>query len=129
MKKRKKAVFVLAVPVVLFGIVGWYLFLGSRITDSSSEIIAGKDGTRSLIVYFSIGRNDEYYGLEPTQEAYDTLHALYEQQGLTAAEIDGLLVLDVKEHGYFTDRGMAGEHGGGGLFAYDEEIMGWLFFH
>lgn len=226
MKKRKKAVFVLAVPVVLFGIVGWYLFLGSRITDSSSEIIAGKDGTRSLIVYFSrtgeipdavdavasatpnsnqamdgsdteaaakmlqeltgadlyqirreryyrsafwgtaatawieetlnlrpglaaqpedldefepvveqrlpvyfaIGRNDEYYGLEPTQEAYDTLHALYEQQGLTAAEIDGLLVLDVKEHGYFTDRGMAGEHGGG-LFAYDEEIMGWLFSH
>ena len=80
-----------------------------------------------LPVYFAIGRNDEYYGLEPTQEAYDTLHALYEQQGLSEAEIDGLLVLDVKEHGYFTERGMSNEHGGGGLFAYDEGIMGWLF--
>ncbi|MBO5031191.1 MAG: prolyl oligopeptidase family serine peptidase [Lachnospiraceae bacterium] len=80
-----------------------------------------------LPVYFAIGRGDEYYGLEPTQEAYDTLHALYEQQGLSEAEIDELLVLDVKEHEYFTDRGMSNEHGGGGLFAYDEEIMGWLF--
>lgn len=80
-----------------------------------------------LPVYFAIGRNDEYYGPKPTQEAYDTLHSLYEQQGLTDAEIDELLVLDVKEHGYFTQRGMSNEHGGGGLFAYDEEIMGWLF--
>lgn len=82
-----------------------------------------------LPVYFAIGRSDEYYGLEPTQEAYDTLHALYEQQGLNEAEIDKLLVLDIKEHEYFTERGMSNEHGGGGLFAYDEEIMGWLFFH
>lgn len=82
-----------------------------------------------LPVYFAIGRNDEYYGLEPTQEAYNTLHFLYEQQGLTDAEIDELLVLDVKEHGYFTARGMSDEHGGGGLFAYDEKIMGWLFSH
>ena len=82
-----------------------------------------------LPVYFAIGRNDEYSGPKPTQEAYDTLHSLYEQQGLTDAEIDELLVLDVKEHGYFTQRGMSNEHGGGGLFAYDEEIMGWLFSH
>ena len=82
-----------------------------------------------LPVYFAIGRNDEYYGPKPTQEAYDTLHSLYEQQGLTDAEIDELLVLDIKEHDYFTDRGMSNEHGGGGLFAYDEEIMGWLFSH
>lgn len=82
-----------------------------------------------LPVYFVIGRSDEYYGLEPTQEAYDMLHALYEQQGLMDAEIDELLVLDIKEHEYFTDRGMSNEHGGGGLFAYDEEIMGWLFSH
>lgn len=80
-----------------------------------------------LPVYFAIGQGDEYYGPEPTREAYDTLYALYEQQGLTEAEIDELLVLDIKEHSYFTERGMSNEHGGGGLFAYDEEIMGWLF--
>lgn len=80
-----------------------------------------------LPVYFAIGRNDEYYGSEPTQRAYDTLHGLYEEQGLSNAEIDELLVLDIKEHDYFTDRNMTNEHGGGGLFAFDEEIMGWLF--
>lgn len=82
-----------------------------------------------LPVYFAIGRNDEYYGLGPTQEAYDTLYALYRQQGLDEAKIDELLVLDVKEHEYFTDQGMSNEHGGGGLFACDEKIMGWLFSH
>lgn len=80
-----------------------------------------------LPVYFAIGRNDEYYGSEATQRVYDTLHGLYEEQGLSDAEIDELLVLDIKEHDYFTDRNMTNEHGGGGLFAYDEEIMGWLF--
>lgn len=80
-----------------------------------------------LPVYFAIGRSDEYYGSEPTQRAYDTLHALYEEQGLSDDEIDKLLVLDIKEHDYFTERNVSNEHGGGGLFAYDEEIMGWLF--
>lgn len=80
-----------------------------------------------LPVYFAIGRNDEYYGCEPTQEAYNTLHTLYEHQGLTDEEIDKLLVLDIKEHDYFTQRDFSNEHGGGGLFAYDGEIMGWLF--
>jgi hypothetical protein len=52
---------------------------------------------------------------------------LYKKAGLTQSQIDELLVLDVKEHSYFTERGMSNEHGGGGLFAYDEDIMGWLF--
>ena len=82
-----------------------------------------------LPVYFAIGRDDEYYGSGPSQEAYDTLHDLYVQQGLSEAEIEELLVLDIKEHEYFTERGMSNEHGGGGLFAYDEDIMGWLFSH
>ena len=82
-----------------------------------------------LPVYFAIGRNDEYYGSGPSQEAYDTLYDLYVREGVSEAEINELLVLDVKEHEYFTDRGMSNEHGGGGLFAYDEEIMGWLFSH
>lgn len=80
-----------------------------------------------LPVYFAIGRSDEYYGSEPTQEAYETLYALYEQQGYGKEKIDKLLVLDIKEHDYFTEQGIANEHGGGGSFAFDEEIMGWLF--
>lgn len=78
-------------------------------------------------IYFVIGRNDEYYGSQKTQDAYDTFYGLYKQQELTDAEIDDLLVLDIKEHDYFTERNISNEHGGGGFFAYDEAIMGWLF--
>lgn len=99
-----------------------YLQVSSK-WDGGYEPVA----EQHLPVYFAIGRNDEYYGSEPTQGAYDTLHALYEQQGMTDEEIDKLLVLDIKEHDYFTQRNFSNEHGGGGLFAYDEEIMGWLF--
>lgn len=80
-------------------------------------------------VYFAIGENDEYYSSKHTVEAYNTLYGLYRKEGLSDREIEGLLVLDVKEHSYFTDRNMSNEHGGGGLFAFDEEIMGWLFSH
>ena len=99
-----------------------YLQISSR-WDGEFEPVAG----RRLPVYFAIGEDDEYYGCEPTKSAYDTLYALYEEQGLTAAEIDKLLMLDIKEHSYFAERGMSSAHGGGGLFAYDAEIMGWLF--
>lgn len=78
-------------------------------------------------VYLAIGRYDECYGSEPTQRAYDTLYALYTQQGLTDREIDALLVLDIKDSSYFTERGVSSQHDGGLLFAFDEEIMGWLF--
>ena len=82
---------------------------------------------RRLPVYFAIGENDEYYGSAPTQQAYDTLYSLYKTQGLSDAEINKLLVLDIKKHEYFTQRNAPNEHGGGGLFAYDTDIMGWLF--
>lgn len=78
-------------------------------------------------VYFAIGRNDEYYGSQPSQKAYDTLYELYREEGLPEEEIGRLLVLDIKDHDYFTARNAPNEHGGRGLFAYDEEIMGWLF--
>ena len=78
-------------------------------------------------VYLAIGEGDEYYGSEPTKRAYDTLYNLYEQQGLNESEIKEILVLDIKGDSYFRERGMNNQHGGGGLFAYDENIMGWLF--
>ncbi len=99
-----------------------YLHVSSQ-WDGAYEPVA----QQRLPVYFAIGRSDEYYGSEPTIRAYNTLKALYEQQGLTQEEIDEILVLDIKEQDYFTERNAPNQHGGGGLFAYDEEIMGWLF--
>lgn len=78
-------------------------------------------------VYFAIGESDEYYGSEPSREAYDQLHELYTQAGLSEEEIDQLLVLDIKDADYFREGGAPNQHGGGNLFARDPEIMGWLF--
>lgn len=79
-------------------------------------------------VYLVIGEDDEYYGAEPTREAYDRLHELYRQEGLSEEEIDRLLVLDIKGSDYFENQGISNQHGGGGaLFSHDSEIMGWLF--
>lgn len=78
-------------------------------------------------VYLVIGEGDEYYSSEPAKKTYKELAALYVRAGITREEIDRLAVIDVKEKSYFSDRGVSNQHGGGGLFAGDEEIMGWLF--
>ncbi len=78
-------------------------------------------------MYLVVGEDDEYYGSRPFREAYESICQRYRDEGLSGEEIDGLLVLDVKAAEYFSDRGITVQHGGGGLFARDEEIMGWLF--
>lgn len=78
-------------------------------------------------VYIAVGEDDEYYGSGPSREAYEALRELYLQEGLSDQEINELLVLDVKGADYFESRGASSQHGGGGFFAQDSEIMGWLF--
>lgn len=78
-------------------------------------------------VYFVIGESDEYYGSEPFKEAYQKIHELYKEQGLSESEIDKLVVLDVKGKDYFEGTPVTYQHGGGYLFCRDKEIMGWLF--
>ena len=78
-------------------------------------------------VYFVIGEDDEYYGSEPSREAYNRLYDLYTAAGLTREEISQLLVLDIKVADYFREGGAPNQHGGGNLFVQDPEIMGWLF--
>ncbi|MDE7265266.1 MAG: prolyl oligopeptidase family serine peptidase [Clostridia bacterium] len=78
-------------------------------------------------VYFVIGESDEYYGSARISATYETLGRLYRAQGLSNEQINALAVLDVKPRSYFIERGASNQHGGGGLFAFDEQIMGWLF--
>lgn len=78
-------------------------------------------------VYIVVGESDEYYSSQPSRQAYDQLHQLYRQEGLSEEEISELLVLDVKDAEYFESQGVTVQHGGGNLFARDGEIMGWLF--
>ena len=99
-----------------------YLHCSSRWDGAYEPVVESRTP-----VYFVIGESDEYYGSEPTQEAYDALHALYVQEGLSEEEIDRLLVLDIKDAAYFEEQGSPSQHGGGNLFAHDAQIMGWLF--
>lgn len=78
-------------------------------------------------VYIVVGESDEYYGSGPSEEAYENLYGLYREAGLSDEEIRELLVLDIKDAEYFENQGMTNQHGGGNLFAADEEIMGWMF--
>ena len=78
-------------------------------------------------VYIVVGESDEYYGSGPSEEAYENLYGLYREAGISDEEISELLVLDIKDAEYFESQGMTNQHGGGNLFAADEEIMGWMF--
>ena len=74
-----------------------------------------------------MGEDDSYYGSQPLKEAYAKLRDLYRKQGLSETQIDSLAVLDVKEQAYFSERGYSDQYAGGLAFAFDKEIMGWLF--
>ena len=97
MKRRQKILIFAILFLAALIIVGyWYLFMGSRITDASSEVVQGEENTNSLIVYFS--RNGETKGnLDATssatvnsnnnQEVSDTEAAAFMIQELTGADL------------------------------------------
>ncbi len=78
-------------------------------------------------LYMVIGENDSYYGSAKTKNAYNDMYKLYQKAGLSKEEINEILVLDVKPHEFFTSRGYSDEHAGCNLFAYEKDIMNWVF--
>ena len=78
-------------------------------------------------VYIVTGENDSYYGSSSARETYSKIVQLYKEKGVSEKEIAKLVVLDIKDQSYFDKRGISDQHGGGGSFAHDEDIMGWLF--
>lgn len=78
-------------------------------------------------IYMVTGENDSYYGSSSVRETYEKLTALYRKKGLTGEQISRLVVLDLKDQAYFDERGIRDQHGGGGSFAHEKDIMGWLF--
>lgn len=78
-------------------------------------------------LYMVIGENDSYYGSAKTKNAYNDMYKLYKKSGLSDEEINKILVLDVKPHDYFTSKGYSDEHAGCNIFAYEEDIMNWVF--
>ena len=78
-------------------------------------------------VYLVTGENDSYYGSKPMKDAYQKIREAYIRSGLSEDEIARILVLDIKDQAYFSERGFTDQHSGGMAFAKDEAIMGWLF--
>lgn len=78
-------------------------------------------------LYLFIGEDDDYYGSESVKETYAALSALYREKGLTDEAINRLLVMDIKDASWFTQRNARSQHGGGGLAAREADIMNWLF--
>ena len=104
-------------------IVSNLFMLSSAYTSTSSLSIANAQTP----LYIVIGENDSYYGSTRAINAYNSLQDIYENQGLSDEQINEILVLDVKEHEYFSSQGVSDEHAGLGLFAYDEDVMSWVF--
>ena len=99
-------------------------FLNNYNIDKSRVYISGVSGggeTLSIV----LGKRPELF----TSALYVSSQwdGDYEEQGLSNEEIDDILVLDLKEHEYFTSRGYSDEHAGCGSFAYEENIMNWVF--
>jgi len=68
-----------------------------------------------------------YYGGSSVRKTYEKLTELYRNKGFTEEQIEHLVVIDLKNQGWFDDRGLRDQHGGGGYFAHEEDIMSWLF--
>lgn len=98
------------------------LYVSSKWDGKYEKLIKAKTP-----LYMVIGENDSYYGSAKTKNAYNDIYKLYEESGLTDEEIDKILVIDIKPHEYFTSKGYNDEHAGCNLFAYEEDIMNWVF--
>lgn len=96
---------------------------GSTQWDGDLQVLADA----RVPVYMIVGEDDSYYGSKPLKEAYESLRSIYQKDGLTEAEIQRLVTLDVRDQQYFTDRGFTDQHAGGQSFAEDKTAMGWLF--
>lgn len=80
-------------------------------------------------LYFVIGEEDEAYGSEPVKKTYEEISSVYRQEGIKEDEMRKLVVMDIKDWDYFTSQGYDNQHLGADLFAYDSNVMGWLFDH
>jgi hypothetical protein len=91
------------------------------------------DGTYAPIaengvaVYIFMAENDEYYGSQKARSAYESLLSAYRETGLSDAEIEPLLKLDIPDNAYFHQQGIYGNyHGGGNIVFQNTDVLNWI---
>lgn len=95
---------------------------GASKWDGSFEPVA-KNG---VAVYIFMAENDEYYGSQTAQNAYDGLNEAYQDEGLTESQIEDVLQLEIPDDEYFNSRGIYNYHGGANILFQDESILNWI---
>ena len=98
-----------------------YIHGGSQ-WDGSYDPIA----ENRIAVYIFMAQNDEYYGSQKARDAYQNLHAAYEQAGLSDNAIDQLLQLQIPDNAYFNRRGIYNYHSGGSIVFDDKTVLDWI---
>ena len=109
------------------------LFVSSKWDGDPKPLVDAK-----VPLYLFTSEHDSYYGPQPVREAWQRIHALYVDLGLTEEQISQILVLDIREDAWFdammnsdsdrTNRQYATDyHGAGMLVAFDESVMRWIF--
>jgi predicted peptidase len=106
------------------GLFAGALHMSSQWDGDPSALVSARAPVR-----FVIGEHDDYYGPGPDRSAYRRIRRAYRDAGVSDSALSSLLVLDVKDDAYFTDRGYTGSQhaAGASAFAEDEDVMGWLF--
>lgn len=95
---------------------------GASQWDGTYEPIAQND----IAVYIFMAENDEYYGSEKAQSAYDGLQAAYRENGYTDEQISKRLVLEIPDNEYFNSLGIYNYHSGGNIVFNDETVLNWI---
>lgn len=95
---------------------------GASQWDCTYEPIAQND----VAVYIFMAENDEYYGSEKAQSAYDGLQAAYREKGYTDEQIGKRLVLEIPDNEYFNSFSIYNYHSGGNIVFDDETVLNWI---
>ena len=109
------------------------LFVSSQWDGDPASLVKAK-----IPLYLFTAEHDSYYGSDPVREAYQRIHDLYVQTGMTEEDTGNLLVMDIRSDAEMDqlrdeNRGKTGTvyaedyHGAGMLVAFDKGVMQWIF--
>jgi predicted peptidase len=97
-----------------------YVHSSSRWNGTVDDVVRNRTP-----VYIFMARNDEWYGQQAAQDAYEALAAAYAAEGVSREEIERLVVLDLPDDAYFRAQGIAYVHAGGQIVADKPEVVAW----
>lgn len=83
--------------------------------------VLSEQESKALVLYFDYSENIDTTGLDVDAISQASM------AGTRARDNSNLLVMDIKDAAWFTERNARSQHGGGGLAAREADTMNWLF--